>query len=104
MTYIFGVKIGKYKQPLYGLKIDLEAFLYIYIFFFLVIWHHNFFTAFPCLPCWQVIWNKEKINFGPKHSGIDSFLGSLRLHLQCAKTTNLFRQEFSQVVHLPSAI
>ena len=32
-----------------------------------VVWLHIFATVFHCLPCWQVIWNKEKINLGPKH-------------------------------------
>lgn len=32
-----------------------------------VIWPHIFPIAFHCLPCWQVIWNKEKIYPEPKH-------------------------------------
>lgn len=57
-----------------------------------VIWLHHIATAFHYLPCWKAKWNKEKnklwskVYTGTTHSLI---LGSLRLHLFCAKITSL---------------
>lgn len=66
-------------------------------------WLRVFPAAFYCLPCWQVIWNKEKINLGPKH--ILESITHLRLpeaaSIMCQKKQSS-QKKILQAAHLPS--